>query len=57
MLCVSKGAHVVFYFMFNNTSSTWLIHLKACTIVYFIAQQQTLKFVHYLTLVILGKVR
>ena len=56
MLCVSKGAHVVFYFMFNNTSSTWLIHLKVCTIVYVIAQQQTLKFVHYLTLVILGKV-
>ena len=34
-----------------------LIHLKVCTIVYFITQQQTLKFVHYLTLVILGKVR
>ena len=33
-----------------------LIHLKVCTIVYFITQQQTLKFVHYLTLVILGKV-
>ena len=57
MLCVSKGAPVVFYFKFNNTSSTWLIHLKFCTIVYFITQQQALKFVHYLTLVILGKAR
>ena len=28
-----------------------LIHLKVCTIVYSITQQQTLKFVDYLTLV------
>ena len=42
--------------MWSSCGQVQLIHLKVCTIVYFITQQQTLKFVHYLTLVILGKV-
>ena len=45
------------FILSSMTRQAQLIHLKVCTIVYFITQQQTLKFVDYLTLVILGKVR
>ena len=58
MLCVSKGAHVAFYFKFNNTSSTIdpLKGLYNC-LLYYTTTNTEIRRLFDTGHVILGKVR